>query len=1172
MKIAFNTFTGGEISPKLAGRGDVTGTKCALRLRNYFPRITGGIFRRPGLLYSWSAKTDDYEPKLLPFNFSSDDSLLLELSQNLLRVGQNDALIGSPFELATPWEADELQSLRYRQINDVVFLAHPDHPPYRLTRIANDNWTLESLHDIIAEQDPENGFPWPAFMDENPGVKTLTVTGDISNLGGLVSISASGDVFDPAHVGAFFQVAHRRDNAFDQIYIPVYPAASATMDFRVQPIDGQQYTINGSVYTWRDSANVSGAYQIIIGADTEESRDHTVYGINGDTTNGGFGPGTAPNPDVEAFKEELSATNQSAQGILTGDGTNRLAFPNLPGAVNVVVRIGSVYYGFLQNPVDTLFNGATYNVKMGATEKASLQNLVKAINASGVNGTDYYGPSGVTAHPDVTASLTADNQITITAKTAGVAGNSVVTAVNNTSASPEPLNWGASTLTGGGGSTSFRLRVESREVGTAGNSITVGGMYRAVASSSDAGVTNVSNNDTVTIGTKAYTFKTVLTPTANEVLIAADWDASMLNLSRAVNLTGTPGTDYALATTINADAFAATTITADHKLIFISKVNNPASSIASTETAATISFLSTVFQSPWNSATLTGGADVDINSDGFEVLGDYKIFSYGLWKGTVILERENPDGTWEALRQWSGNNDRNIAETGTAEYPQKLRFRVVDGTGTASADVDRPRFVIEADDARIYGVVRISTVISATEATGTIVRPVYSTEATRNWSEGAWSDYRGYPAALTLHNQRLIFMGTANQPLTLWGSATADFMNFRRGLNDSDGFSFSLAADESSPIVWGQSVGAGIIVGTESSEWLATASDGSASMTPTNFQAKRQSQYGSANVEAIIVGPRALFAKSGARYVMEFQYAYDEQAFFALALNELSDHLTLAGIKQLAFSRKPEEMVWVVTNDGKLLTMTYRREKQEIAWAYHEMADTECESIAVINGTELVDHVYIATKRTLNGSDRRFVERIDLDTLINLDSDEIDTEAQRSLLTYLDCSKRSTGTFTDSADGFDHLEGLEVALWVDGTRHNPKVVTGGEVELDRPASTVLAGLDYSDETMFASYHTDLSQSPGTTQGKRYKAGEILARVYRTTAFRVADDLTTDKIFDAKILQVTDPVNTIHPAVSRIVRCCGAPMWQDDITLTIRATGAEPSNILAIIADMEISRD
>lgn len=56
-----------------------------------------------------------------------------------------------------------------------------------------------------------------------------------------------------------------------------------------------------------------------------------------------------------------------------------------------------------------------------------------------------------------------------------------------------------------------------------------------------------SDGDTVTIGNKTYTFKSALTPTEGEVLIAGSAAAAMTNLMRAITYTGTPNTDYKCA-------------------------------------------------------------------------------------------------------------------------------------------------------------------------------------------------------------------------------------------------------------------------------------------------------------------------------------------------------------------------------------------------------------------------------------------------------------------------------------------------------------------------------------------------------------------------------------------------------------------------------------------------
>ena len=114
--------------------------------------------------------------------------------------------------------------------------------------------------------------------------------------------------------------------------------------------------------------------------------------------------------------------------------------------------------------------------------------------------------------------------------------------------------------------------------------------------------TNVSNGDTVTIGSTTYTFKTALTPASGEVLIGANADASLLNLIRAINHTGTPGTDYAnlgVTAVANTQVTAASSVTSHHFAVTAITSGVGGNAIATTETSAHLS---------WGASTLTGGA------------------------------------------------------------------------------------------------------------------------------------------------------------------------------------------------------------------------------------------------------------------------------------------------------------------------------------------------------------------------------------------------------------------------------------------------------------------------------------------------------------------------------------------------------------------------------------
>jgi hypothetical protein len=63
-----------------------------------------------------------------------------------------------------------------------------------------------------------------------------------------------------------------------------------------------------------------------------------------------------------------------------------------------------------------------------------------------------------------------------------------------------------------------------------------------------------------------------------------------------------------------------------------------------------------------------------------------------------------------------------------------------------------------------------------------------------------WSAANGYPRTLTLHEQRLVAAGSAKFPQTIWGSRTGEYLDFTKGTDDDDGYSFTIAADEINPI------------------------------------------------------------------------------------------------------------------------------------------------------------------------------------------------------------------------------------------------------------------------------------------------------------------------------------------------------------------------------------
>lgn len=122
------------------------------------------------------------------------------------------------------------------------------------------------------------------------------------------------------------------------------------------------------------------------------------------------------------------------------------------------------------------------------------------------------------------------------------------------------------------------------------------GVRATTTLTSDA--TAPADGDTVTLGDKTYTFKTALTGAANEVLIGVSAAVALDNLKIAVNASGgTAGVEYGLGTTANR-LIEATTNTNTTQVFQAKAPGTAANSYATLESSAHLSF---------TGSTLSGG-------------------------------------------------------------------------------------------------------------------------------------------------------------------------------------------------------------------------------------------------------------------------------------------------------------------------------------------------------------------------------------------------------------------------------------------------------------------------------------------------------------------------------------------------------------------------------------
>lgn len=150
VQIYTRSFNGGEVSPSMYGRIDDGKYQTGLALcRNFLIEPQGPVRRRPGFAYVAAAKSQDAAPRLIPFNYSVTQTLVLEFGPHYIRFFTDGKPVlgpdGNPYEVASPYEADELFAIHYVQSNDVMTLVHVNHPPMELRRYALTTWKLEEI-------------------------------------------------------------------------------------------------------------------------------------------------------------------------------------------------------------------------------------------------------------------------------------------------------------------------------------------------------------------------------------------------------------------------------------------------------------------------------------------------------------------------------------------------------------------------------------------------------------------------------------------------------------------------------------------------------------------------------------------------------------------------------------------------------------------------------------------------------------------------------------------------------------------------------------------------------------------------------------------------------------------------------------------------------------------
>jgi hypothetical protein len=461
----------------------------------------------------------------------------------------------------------------------------------------------------------------------------------------------------------------------------------------------------------------------------------------------------------------------------------------------------------------------------------------------------------------------------------------------------------------------------------------------------------------------------------------------------------------------------------------------------------------------------------------------------------VFLVQRSFDGiNWETRNVMTSNyGSVQKLITGFEKDPCFLRVELDSKTGTMPSAL---KAAIEVGDPNSYSIYEITEVTSTTVARALVVFPPWLLYGpTKYWWEPAWSSANGYPRAVTLHQGRLYFGGTSRKPTTFWGSEVDGYTNYRVAAEDDAAVAYTLNSDEASAVEWLVSQDS-LVIGTASGEWVFGSRAGE-----TEEKLRRNTSYGSLPVQARTIADALVFIQRSGRKMREFAWSFERDGYNSVDLSMLAEHVGDSLFLQMAIQRNPDPIVWVVTANGELLSLTYERSQKVAAWSRHT-TDGDFESVAVIPGSGEDDQIWVAVSRTINAVTSRYIERIKPDVVRDLKSGVTTT------LVYSDCSKTTTSSASSLVTGLTHLIGETVSLLVNGSVYGTATVDGsGQVQLTNVAAnqskTVVAGLPYT-SLLEPTYLETMDPASLTLAGKKRLHRAVL-EFWKSGAVTVSTD-------------------------------------------------------------------
>lgn len=372
---------------------------------------------------------------------------------------------------------------------------------------------------------------------------------------------------------------------------------------------------------------------------------------------------------------------------------------------------------------------------------------------------------------------------------------------------------------------------------------------------------------------------------------------------------------------------------------------------------------------PGSSDTITSTTS-GTTSRSFEVKGTFNVVTSGKWTGTIEVVR-NASGRsedWITVRRYrrSDTDTQGQWDFSISEAEDNIRYAVrathdTDSSEPATVDISASGFLknevykvtgVNVPTPVVPGIITIEsfcTEIEIQEYSGSYIPDSFSGYVNL-WSIGAWG-LQGYPGAIAMYQDRLVFAATDFQPQTIWLSRVGDYADFSISdpLQDDDAVTLTLAGSSADGI-HSLLTSTDLLAFTNSEEWVIKGAGDAGAITPTALTAHQQTNIGSKDIQPILVNGHIIMVQSLGKKVFSLGYNLNTDGYSGSEISILSEHLLADGIIDMAYQKIPDSLLWFVIANGDFVSCTYNPEHEVIGWANH-VSRYPAKAIIAISGS-----------------------------------------------------------------------------------------------------------------------------------------------------------------------------------------------------------------------------